>query len=459
MNTAPDARLRYDTVVFDVGGTLLGFHDWTPFREFLTAAGLPDSEEDAKRFHRRLIEIIVDERDNAQGLGSHSDELDAWWHNILLRAWAGRTDLAQEMSEWMLAGKFDRLYDDVYPTLNALQALGLDLGILSNFGTHLRTVLDRFDLAPYFDFIIVSAEVGMAKPDPRIFERVVAAAGRPATRILYVGDHMGDDIEGARSGGVPAVLIDRGDHLNGTEAPRIGSLLDLLAYVQPPSQPARAVLFDMDGVVLDSMPDHLITWQEALAPLGIELTAADLYPLEGVPTEKTAERLSAQRTGQAVSPGEAERLAHEKRARFRRRFEPRLVAGMAPLLYDLAGRGYRMGLVTGSARSVVDESLAPTGITALFDSVVAGDEVSQGKPDPESYRTAAQRLGIDPVECLVVENAPLGIQSATAAGMACVALETTLPGAALIAAGATRVFRTADALRNWLISEWQGKET
>jgi HAD superfamily hydrolase (TIGR01509 family) len=198
------------------------------------------------------------------------------------------------------------------------------------------------------------------------------------------------------------------------------------------------------------MPAHLLTWQRTLAPLGIEMTADDLYPLEGIPTERTAQKLTEMFLGQPCSEEEARRLATAKRAMFREICNPSFVPGMVPLLHDLRGRGYRLGLVTGSAWSVVDESLAPSGVAKLFDAIVTGDQVSEGKPDPEPYCTAAARLGLPPSECLAIENAPLGIQSAKSAGMACVALETTLPEAKLPLAD--RVFSDAGALRAWLLS-------
>ncbi len=448
----PKDESRYDAVVFDVGGTLLGFHEWSPFQEFLAHAGLPASDEDAHAFHRRLLSVIVAERDNAQGLGANEEELHGWWQTNFAKTWPQRPDLAEEMFRWLFAGRFDRLFADVRPALEALRNQGMPMGVLSNFGTHLDEVLQRFDLHRYFDFVVISAQVGLAKPDPRIFELVVEKAGHPAPRLLYVGDHIGDDIEGARGAGLDAVLIDRGDRQARALCPRIHSLLDLLDYVRPPTRPAPAIIFDMDGVVLDSMPTHVQTWQQALAPLGIELAADDLYPLEGVPTELTAQKLTEKFLGRPCSAEEAQRLAGAKRAYFRQIFEPKLVPGIGPLLHDLHGRGYRLGLVTGSARSVVDESLAPTGVAALFDAVVTGDQVARGKPDPEPYRIAAERLGLPPAECLAVENAPLGIRSAKGAGMGCVALETTLSAEQLTAAGADRVFEQARSLRAWILA-------
>jgi beta-phosphoglucomutase len=326
------------------------------------------------------------------------------------------------------------------------------LGILSNYGSYLHDVLDSLDVLDYFEFVIVSVEAGLAKPDPRIFDLVVAKAQQPRHRLLYVGDHIGDDIEGAWTAGLEAVLIDRMGRQPEAHCPRIGSLLDLIDYVRVPTDPYPALVFDMDGVVVDSMPTHLVTWQQTLAPLGIEPSADDLYPLEGMPTEQTAQRLTEQLAGQACSETEAQELAATKRGLFRALFNPTFVPGIVPLLYDLHGRGYRIGLVTGSARSVVDETLKPAGILDLFDTIISGDEVSHGKPDPEPFGRAAKNLGLRPSMCLVVENAPLGIQSARAAGMPCVALETTLPSAVLSDAGADHVFSDGHVLRSWLLT-------
>jgi beta-phosphoglucomutase len=445
-------RLRYDRVLFDVGGTLVGFHEWEPFQPFLAQVGEPATRDDTRAFHRLLLQAIADRRDEAQGRGVHDTELAAWWRGVYEQTWPGRPDLAQEMYEWMQRGRFDRLFSDARPALDALEELSMPLAVLSNFTTGLERLLERMDVRRYFDFLVVSAVEGLAKPDGRIFDLVVKQAGQPRHRLLYVGDHVGDDIEGARQAGLDAVLIDRRGRHAEARCSRIGSLVELVPYVQLPVNPARAVILDMDGVVLDSMPTHLRTWQQTLAPLGIDLTRHDLYPLEGVPTEPTAQRLTQRFLGRACSADEARRLAQMKRALFRQQFEPVAVPGIVPLLYDLRGRGFSLGLVTGSARSVVDESLVPTGLAELFDVVITGDQGSRGKPDPEPYRLAAEGLGMLPADCLVVENAPLGIQSATGAGMQCVALETTLPAERL--AGADEVFSDTQALRAWLLSRW-----
>ncbi len=446
MNT----EFRYGTIIFDVGGTLLGFHEREPFQEFLASVGLPAGDEDGREVHRRFVSVVVATRDGAEGLGANEQPLYDWWRNIFVQTWPDRPDLADEMYRWFRANRFDRTFADVVPALEALRGLGVPLGILSNFGTGLEDLLRDRGLRGYFDFVIVSALVGIAKPNPAIFDPAVAAARQPRSRLLYVGDHFGDDVGGARAAGLDVVLIDRADRHGDKPCSRIHSLLDLLRYIRLPAADRRAVILDMDGVVLDSMPAHLHSWQRALAPLGIRPTAADTYPLEGMPTEPTAQRLTEQFLGRACSDEEARRLAEIKRRFFVEDFEPALVPGIVPLLHDLRGRGHRLALVTGSAAIVLDQVLAPLGVLELFEVIVTGNQVSRGKPDPESYRLAAARLGLGPSECLVVENAPLGIQAAKAAGMGCVALETGLPAEQL--AGAEQVFPDVKALRTWLLT-------
>lgn len=447
----PHDRYRYDMILLDVGGTMLGFHERAPFQEFLAAMGLPSTDDSARELHRRFVSVIVAGRDSAGGLGADETPLFDWWRGVFDRTWPDRPDLAAAMYAWFRDSRFDRVFADTVPALEALRSLGLRLAVLSNFGLNLEALLQRWKLRDYFEFVVVSAAVGLAKPDPRIFEQAVAAAALPRDRILYVGDHFGDDIEGARSAGLAAVLVDRADRHAERPCARIDTLLDLPRFIAPPAANRRAVILDMDGVVLDSMPAHLRAWQHALEPLGISLSAADLYPTEGTPTEPTARLLVERLLGRACSEEEARRLADIKRAHFQREFKPTFIPGIVPLLHDLRGRGHRLALVTGSSNLTVETMLGPSGVLRLFEQVVTAGDISRGKPDPEPYRVALSRLGLQAGECLVVENSPLGIASATAAGVECVALETSLPAGRL--PGAARTFPDVAALRAWLLQE------
>jgi HAD superfamily hydrolase (TIGR01549 family)/HAD superfamily hydrolase (TIGR01509 family) len=387
-------------------------------------------------------------------LGADQAALDAWWRGVFAETWPDRPELQEEMFRWLRTRRLDSLFADSVPALKSLQEIGMPMGIVSNFTSDLEDRLRHLGLRGFFSFVITSSLVGIAKPDPRIFELAVTQTGHPRHRLLYVGDHLGDDIEGARAAGLDAVMIDRRDGRVDAPCPCIGSLLDLAPYVQKPSRPARAIILDMDGVVLDSIPAHVLSWQAALRPLGIKITAEDLCPLEGVSYLAAAQRLTERLLGEACSISEARRLANSAETVFHQVFQPDFIPGVVPLLHDLRGRGYHLALATASTQSLVDASLVSTGIADLFEVIVTGDQMSQGKCGPEPYQAVARRLCLPPSQCLVVENAPLGVLSAKAAGMTCLALETTLPRQLLSAAGADRVFPDITALRTWLLSRW-----
>ena len=120
-------------------------------------------------------------------------------------------------------------FDDAVPALRALRSRGLQLVVASNWDCSLPETLGRIGLAPLVDDVVSSAVVGAAKPDPRLFEAGLAAAGCSAGDALYVGDSLESDIEGARAVGIEAVLVDRDGHAPpGT--PAVASLEELPAF-------------------------------------------------------------------------------------------------------------------------------------------------------------------------------------------------------------------------------------
>ena len=443
-------ELRYDAVLFDVGGTLIGFVDDEPFRWFLEVAGLPAGIEDGQRLYGRFLSVIRAERDRAQGVGASEASLEAFWRSVFALVWPDVPELAAAMYQWFRMNRFDRLLEDVRPALDGLRAAGLRLGVISNFTGGLDTLLSHLGVLECFEFVITSAQVGLAKPDPRIFDLAVDRLALPRRRLLYVGDHFGDDIQGAWAAGLDAVLVDRGFRAKAQPCPRISGLLDLVRYVRRPEGPAPALLFDFDGVVLDSFSAHFQAWQETLAPLGVAMTVDDLALREGMPTEPMARLLVESALGRESSHPEVRRLSAIKGALYVQYLRPRPVPGIVQLLHDVRGRGYGVGLVTGGIRSNVEGVLAQFGIAEIFDVVVTAEDTVRGKPDPEPYRKAALLLGLPATDCLVIENAPMGIESALAAGMACVALETTLPPEKLL--GAEQTFRGVAELSDWLLS-------
>jgi putative hydrolase of the HAD superfamily len=115
-----------------------------------------------------------------------------------------------------------------------LKARGVPLGIVSNYGTHLLDLLPQLNIFDYFNFIIVSAIVGVTKPDPKIFEMAIEEAGVSPDQILYIGDNPVDDVQGANNVGIDALLINRPGREPGTAPLTIKSLLEIEKFVFPP---------------------------------------------------------------------------------------------------------------------------------------------------------------------------------------------------------------------------------
>jgi HAD superfamily hydrolase (TIGR01509 family) len=188
--------------------------------------------------------------------------------------------------------------------------------------------------------------------------------------------------------------------------------------------PVAAVLFDMDGLLVDSEPVWFEVECAVVARLGGRWTHADQEACLGG-TMAASARYIIERTGASVSPDElSDEMVAEMVTRFRR--ELPLHAGAVELLDALAERGVRLGLVSSSYRSLIDAALDGLGADR-FDVTVAGDEVAHGKPDPEPYRTACDRLGVDPARTVVLEDAVTGVRSAEAAGCVVVVVPSVSP--------------------------------
>jgi beta-phosphoglucomutase family hydrolase len=175
-----------------------------------------------------------------------------------------------------------------------------------------------------------------------------------------------------------------------------------------------AFLFDCDGTIVDSMPLHYVAWTKALAEYGCtDFTEQLFYSMGGMPVADVVATLN-RRDGLSIP---VEEFAHRKEALY---YE--LIHQLQPVPEVLEVIRAQHGkipfaVVSGSTRESVTRSLDALGISDLFDTLVCAGDYVHGKPDPEPFLLAAARLGVDPSRCLVFEDAEVGIQAATAAGM------------------------------------------
>jgi HAD superfamily hydrolase (TIGR01509 family) len=176
-----------------------------------------------------------------------------------------------------------------------------------------------------------------------------------------------------------------------------------------------AILFDMDGVLMDSEPLHLRATQLTLGDRAQSFTARDNQAFIGA---TDPEVFRALRILFDLAPPTAELVSRKREHLIALvRAEGRRLPGVPEVPIQLRRAGLRLGLVSASARSVIDAVLEAVGLSGSFDTVVSGDEVARGKPAPDGYLMAARRLATDPERCFVVEDSRNGVLAAKAAGM------------------------------------------
>jgi HAD superfamily hydrolase (TIGR01509 family) len=195
--------------------------------------------------------------------------------------------------------------------------------------------------------------------------------------------------------------------------------------------PLAALLFNMDGTLIDSMPLHERSWARWHADLGLPFDDAGFFAATAGRTNLEILRdLFPQ-----ADAAEHERLAARKEALYREIavHELQLVAGAEAVLAQARDRGLKVALCTAAPTANIALAFARFGFADRVDAVTSPADGLRGKPHPDIFVEAARRLGVDPAACLVFEDAPLGIEAARRGGMAAVALTTTLPAEAFAA--------------------------
>jgi len=179
---------------------------------------------------------------------------------------------------------------------------------------------------------------------------------------------------------------------------------------------SRAVLWDMDGTLVDSEDLHWISWKNTLAMDGIFITHRQFVSSFG----QRNDSILSEWLGAGAPPERMERIANAKEELYRRRVRRNGISplpGVANWLHRLHEEGWLQAIASAAPRANIDAVLEALSATTIFQGIVSAEDVHRGKPDPEVYLTAAARVGVAPDRCIVVEDAIAGIEGARRAGM------------------------------------------
>ena len=189
--------------------------------------------------------------------------------------------------------------------------------------------------------------------------------------------------------------------------------------------PHKAIIWDMDGVIADTARHHYHAWQEAMQELGAVYTEADFRNNFG----KRNDTIIRFILGASVTPDEIEKIAVAKEANFRRHARGNLTAlpGVIALIKSSREHGFAQAIGSSAPLENIRLVMKELGIAEFFQAIVSGREVSEGKPSPLGFLLAAERLGVKPQKCIVIEDAVAGVSAAKRGGMACLAVTNTNP--------------------------------
>lgn len=207
----------------------------------------------------------------------------------------------------------------------------------------------------------------------------------------------------------------------------------------------KVVLFDMDGVLYNSMPNHAIAWQRSMATFGIAMSEADAYATEGARGVDTIRHMVRLQQHRDINETEAQRMYDEKTRQFHQLPEAPIMPGVLQLMEKIHQCGIKIGVVTGSGqRPLIERLQKDFGHFLSSECITTAYDVKKGKPNPDPYLAGLYKAGnLQPWEGIVVENAPLGVKAGVAAHIFTVAVNTgPLPTSSLSNEGANIVFDT-----------------
>lgn len=213
----------------------------------------------------------------------------------------------------------------------------------------------------------------------------------------------------------------------------------------------KAVLFDMDGVIYDSMSNHSVSWHDSMAHFGLDMPYEGAYQYEGMRGVETIKVLAREQWQRELSDDEAKEMYAYKAELFARQCQQtpaQIMPGIKTLMQQIKADGLKICVVTGSAQhALLDKLLIDFEGLLKEELIVTAFDVKHGKPNPEPYLIGQAKCGVEPWQAIVVENAPLGVRAAVAAHCFTIAVNTgPLPDKVLLNEGADIVFPSMTAL-------------
>lgn len=195
------------------------------------------------------------------------------------------------------------------------------------------------------------------------------------------------------------------------------------------AQAKRALIFDMDGTIVDNMGFHTQSWITFFARRGRDIDADEFFRTTA---GRQGKEIIRSYVGEDLEDEAVATLNHEKEAVYRELYAPhrKAVEGFEDLVADARSQGIALAVGTAAPPANVEFTLDGLDLRRHFDTVVGALDVARGKPHPDVFVEAARRCGAEPANCIVFEDAPLGVEAARRAGMRCVVITTTLPAEA-----------------------------
>jgi len=193
------------------------------------------------------------------------------------------------------------------------------------------------------------------------------------------------------------------------------------------ASPSPVVLFDMDGVLVNSEPLHMEVERAIFRELGLDIPLEEHHRFIGMVPLKIW-TLLRERYGLEEAPATLKQREQARKYELFRQREVPLVPGVRRLLSTFRKRGYPLALASSSPRQIIELFTGKTGTRAFFEFLLSGEEVAKGKPAPDIFLESARRLGADPAVCCVIEDSGNGVRAAKAAGMACIGFQNPSSG-------------------------------